>query len=131
MAADQQAEVTRVDRLAVQLQPLVQKLLAEACHLGLEAFAGIELQQLQRRRVAGELQLSLAGLRQHLGHLESALDQPGPHQGVQARHQVAAGAAVLEEAKAAIGFFGRLAVGLQLPAAEAVDRLLGIAHHHE
>ena len=131
VAADQQADVTRVDRPAVQLQPLAQELLAEARHLGLEAFAWIELQQLQRRRVAGELQLSLVGLRQHLGHLESALDQPGPHQGVQARHQVAAGAAVLEEAKAAIGFFGRLAVGLQLPAAEAVDRLLGIAHHHE
>ena len=53
------------------------------------------------------------------------------HQGVQARHQCCARAAVLEQAKAAIGLSGRLAVGLQLPAAEAVDRLLGIAHHHQ
>ena len=48
VAADQKTEVARVDRPAVEQEPLAQQVLAEAGHLGLEPLAWIQLQQLQR-----------------------------------------------------------------------------------
>jgi len=86
---------------------------------------------LQRRFARRQQQLALAGLGLHGGHVQAGAHQAGPHQGIEPRHQGLAGAAVFGEAVAGAGRRRRLAIGGQFAAAEAVDRLLGIAHHHQ
>ena len=115
----------------MQAAPL-QQLLAQPRHLLLQ-LQGIQGQQLQRWFIQGQAEAARAPTGLHRRHRQIGALQPRGHQGIEPCHQGRRGAAVFDQAAAiARGhLIGGLAVGGQLAAAEAIDRLFGVAHHHQ
>ena len=152
MGADQQADVVGTQGAAaigtLLDQPPVEQRGCEAGDLAGELplqgaaarrfLAGLALpaqpEQLQGVLARGQHQAGVPHPWMHLRHRQATAAQARVHQAIQPADQGFAGAVVVGEVADSAGLACRgpgAQVGGQLAAPEAVDRLLGIAHHHQ